>query len=87
MSDDLVTRLRRIGERVKVPCPDEIKGCLVFHYRIETDPTCAEAADEIERLRDALELMRDLLAGQRSPVAVAFLAIIRAALNDKGEKP
>lgn len=50
MSDDLVTRLRRIGERVKVPCPDEIKGCLVFHYRIETDPTCAEAADEIERL-------------------------------------
>jgi hypothetical protein len=50
VSDDLVTRLRRIGERVKVPCPDEIKGCLVFHYRIETDPTCAEAADEIERL-------------------------------------
>jgi len=51
------------------------------------DPLLREAADEIERLRDALELMRDLLAGQRSPVAAVFLAIIRVTLSDKGEKP
>lgn len=47
----IVDRLRRIGERVPVSCPDGIKGCLVYHYRIETDPVCEQAADFITRLR------------------------------------
>lgn len=51
MSDDLLKRLSRIGERVSIPCPDNIRGCLVFHYRVDTDPACVEAIDEIERLR------------------------------------
>lgn len=46
----LVARLRRMGERVPISCPDNKAGCLVYHYRIETDPTCAEAADRIEEL-------------------------------------
>lgn len=54
MSNDLVNRLRGIGERIPVPCPDGIKGCLVFHYRVETNPVCAKAADRIERLEAAL---------------------------------
>lgn len=54
MSDDLLTRLSRIGERVSIPCPDNIRGCLVFHYRVDTDPACVEAIDEIKRLRSAL---------------------------------
>ena len=49
---DIVERLRRKGERVGIPCPDGIEGCLVYHFKIKTDPDCAEAADEIERLRE-----------------------------------
>lgn len=52
---DLVKRLRRKGERIGIPCPDKIEGCLVFHYRIETDADCAEAADRIEALETALQ--------------------------------
>ena len=74
MSDDLVKRLRSAAN-------------VFYEYAADDGAFLREAADEIERLRDALELMRDLLAGQRSPVAVAFLAIIRATLSDKGEKP
>ena len=66
MSEELIKRLRKIGDRVPAPCPDGIKGCLVFHFSVETDPTCAEAADtieaqaaEIERLREALRGMID----------------------------
>jgi hypothetical protein len=55
MSDDLVKRLRKIGDRVAIPCPDNIKGCAVFHFRIETDPTCKEAADHIQELEAKLE--------------------------------
>ena len=47
---DIVERLRRKGERIGIPCPDNIKGCAAFHFRIEIDPDCAEAAEEIERL-------------------------------------
>jgi hypothetical protein len=54
MSDDLVKRLRKIGDRVATPCPDNIKGCAVFHFRIETDPTCKEAANHIEELEAKL---------------------------------
>jgi hypothetical protein len=63
MNEELIKRLRKIGDRVPAPCPDGIKGCLVFHFSVETDPTCAEAADtieaqaaEIKRLREALIL-------------------------------
>jgi hypothetical protein len=56
MSDqELTNRLRQIGQRVAVPCPDGIKGCAVFHYRVETEPTCAEAADRIERLLESVK--------------------------------
>jgi len=55
MADDLLKRLSRIGERVSIPCPDNIRGCLVFHYRVDTDPTCVEAIDEIKRLRAEVE--------------------------------
>ena len=54
MTDDLVKRLRKIGDRVAMPCPDNIKGCAVFHFRIETDPTCKEAASRIKELEDKL---------------------------------
>ena len=83
MSDDIVNRLRGIGERVLVPCPDKIKGCLVAHYRIETDPTCAEAADEIERLREALRLTDAALSGAHMNMSVVERKV-RAALA-KGE--
>lgn len=61
MSDDLLRRLSRIGERVSIPCPDNIRGCLVFHYRVDTDPACVEAIDEIERLRAENERLRKAL--------------------------
>jgi len=61
MSDDLLKRLSRIGERVSIPCPDNIRGCLVFHYRVDTDPACVEAIDEIERLRAENERLREAL--------------------------
>jgi len=66
---------------------DDLSARLRDAHSFMGDPLLREAADEIERLREALELMRDLLAGQRSPVAASFLAIIRATLSDKGEKP
>ena len=49
---ELINQLRQTGHRVTVPCPDGIKGCAVFHYRFETEPTCAAAADRIEQLRE-----------------------------------
>jgi hypothetical protein len=52
---DIVERLRRVGQRVPVPCPDKLEGCLVFHSKIETDPACLDAINEIERMRAALE--------------------------------
>lgn len=58
MADDLLKRLSRIGERVSIPCPDNIRGCLVFHYRVDTDPACVEAIDEIKRLRAENEQLR-----------------------------
>ena len=61
MSDDLLKRLSRIGERVSIPCPDNIRGCLVFHYRVDTDPACVEAIDEIKRLRAENERLREAL--------------------------
>ena len=61
MTDDLVKRLRKIGDRVSAPCPDGIKGCSVFHFRVETDPTCAEAADRIEALTAEVERLRAAL--------------------------
>jgi hypothetical protein len=59
MSADLVKRLRKIGDRVAIPCPDNIEGCAVFHFRIETDPTCKEAADRIKELEAKLEQIEE----------------------------
>jgi hypothetical protein len=42
---------------------------------------CAEAADEIERLRTALGTIVSLLEGQRNAVGVSLTAIARAALG------
>ena len=53
MADDLLKRLSRIGERVSISCPDNIRGCLVFHYR--------EAIDEIKRLRAREARLREAL--------------------------
>lgn len=51
MNDNtLVERLRMTGKRISIPCPDGIDGCLVNHFRIETDPLCDEAATRIEAL-------------------------------------
>lgn len=84
---ELVGRLRKIGERVPVVCPDGIKGCLVFHFRVETDPTCAEAADaitalsaEVERLTRLTEAMATALENNGHPSTAKSL---RAALGAK----
>jgi hypothetical protein len=59
---DIVERLRGKKERVEIPCPDNIKGCAVLHFRLEVNPDCAEAAHEIERLReDKAELVEALI--------------------------
>lgn len=95
MSDDLVKQLRKIGERVPVPCPDGIKGCLVFHFRVETDPTCAEAADRIEALEAEVERLREALGwflndsrfvvqvGGNPYVVPQMIEAARAALGEK----
>jgi hypothetical protein len=58
---DIVERMRGKKERVEIPCPDNIKGCAVLHFRLEVNPDCAEAADEIERLReDKAKLLKAL---------------------------
>jgi len=96
MSDDLLKRLSRIGERVSIPCPDNIRGCLVFHYRVDTDPVCIEAIDEIERLcaenkrlREALRHCANSIAEwERRPEGVAPFLLgaldnARAALGEE----
>lgn len=55
MSGDLVRRLAQIGRKTQISCPDGVEGCLVYHYRIETDPTCVEAISRIEQLEAALK--------------------------------
>ena len=89
MSDDLLKRLSRIGERVSIPCPDNIRGCLVFHYRVDTDPACVEAIDEIkrlraenDRLREALELADGALSGANMNMKVVERKV-RAALGEE----
>lgn len=44
----LTKQLICIGERIQIPCPDGIKGCAVFHFRVVTDPSCQAASDQIE---------------------------------------
>lgn len=59
--EELINQLRQTGHRVAVPCPDGIKGCAVFHYRFETEPTCAAAAVRIESLlAENAELKKEL---------------------------
>lgn len=97
MADDLLKRLSRIGERVSIPCPDNIRGCLVFHYRVDTDPACVEAINEIARLREALEkIIHEDLWTTKHPDGVTqrgesvfdgyFGGIARAALEGKDKK-
>lgn len=59
--NELTRRLLRIGERVPIPCPDGIKGCAVFHFRVETDPTCKEAANRIKDLQAQIEHQQRML--------------------------
>lgn len=94
MSDDLLKRLSRIGERVSIPCPDNIRGCLVFHYRVDTDPACVEAIDEIKRLRAENAQLRTSLQGLLTGVVknvrmdrVAFEMILEAIAALGEEKP
>ena len=55
MTDDLVKRLAQIGRKTQISCPDGVEGCLVYHYRIDIDPTAAEAIARIEQLEAALK--------------------------------
>lgn len=78
---DIVERLRRKGERVGIPCPDGIEGCLVYHFKIKTDPDCAEAADEIERLREQVKELATALEFEANYDGHKLLA--RSALQQK----
>lgn len=82
MTDDLEKRLLRVGERVPVPCPDGIKGCLVAHYRIETDPVCREAAATIAAMRAEIERLTEReaqakLDGVRAGIEASALLLER----------
>jgi hypothetical protein len=63
---DIVERLRRVGDRVQVPCPDKLEGCLVLHSKIETYPACLDAINEIERLRSRSETLEAALRAMES---------------------
>ena len=65
----------------------EIERLREWEGRVLRDRAAADA--ELTRLRaelaaasEALTLMRELLAGQRSPVAASLMSIIAAALSD-----
>lgn len=73
---NLLDRLSRVGERIGIPCPDNKKGCLVFHFRIETDPVCLEAIEYIKELEDAL---RKIAAHDLQAIALKALS--------KGQNP
>jgi hypothetical protein len=89
---DIVERLRGKKERVEIPCPDNIKGCAVLHFRLEVNPDCAEAADEIERLRKALQLIaapsKVVVKGEEAVVALRLVLSShrRTALKALSEK-
>jgi hypothetical protein len=59
--DELIARLLQVGEEVCVPCPDGIKGCLVNHFGIVTDPVVIEAATRLETLTAENERLREAL--------------------------
>lgn len=83
MSNDLVNRLRRIGERIPIPCPEGIRGCLAFHFRVETNPVCAKAADRIEALERAL---RDCVEDLEAEIAYRYTSVLQyPAMKSKYE--
>jgi hypothetical protein len=71
---DIVERLWGVGKRVSVPCPDKLEGCLVLHSKIETDPACIDAINEINRLRAALKKAHRTLKDVPSALTNAFMA-------------
>lgn len=79
-SDDLVKRLSCIGERIAIPCPDNIDGCLVSHFRIETNPVCQEAIDRIQALEAALQ---SIAANTCCDSCREAAKVARAALGEK----
>jgi hypothetical protein len=56
---DIVERLRRRTTEALIPCPDGLEGCAVAHIGRVPDSLCAEAAEEIERLRDFNAVIRN----------------------------
>ena len=71
MTDDIVVRLRQKGDRVSVPLPIGVKGVVTQRFKINTDPECAEAADEIERLRAFIQTNRSQIMSSHKPLPVA----------------
>ena len=63
---DIVERLRSVGRRVRVPCPDKLEDCLALHSKIETDPACLDAINEIERMRSRSETLEAALRAMES---------------------
>ena len=91
---DITERLAKVGERVRIPCPDGIKGCAVFHFRVLTDPVCLEAIVEIKRLREALREAREEIicmsrkwveceASEEELIGFIDAVLPRAALEEK----
>lgn len=77
----MVGRLERIGDRVSVPCPDGIEGCLVNHYRVQTNPVCAEAVAMLRAQQAENEQLRGFasrFASQSCSCGVTLSAIMCA---------
>ncbi len=49
--DELIAYLRPEKKKIQIPCPDNIPGCLVYHYREEDDQAARDFDEKTRRLK------------------------------------